>query len=191
MSTINAEEIKAVGTANTLIVDVRSPAEFSAVHAAASVNLPLEQFNAQRLAELKQVSGVEHVLLMCASGKRASMACGKLDDTSGVQVMEGGMTAWEASGLPVVKGRGVISIERQVRIVAGLLVATGAALGFWVHPAWIGLSAFVGVGLTFAGITDFCGMGLVLAKMPWNRRSACCTVEKSADGQPPQAKATA
>ncbi len=62
----------------------------------------------------------------------------------------------------------VISLERQVRIVAGSLVVIGVVLGYFVHPWFVGLSAFVGAGLVFAGITDFCGMGLLLAKFPWN-----------------------
>ncbi|MCW5559341.1 MAG: DUF2892 domain-containing protein, partial [Verrucomicrobiae bacterium] len=81
---------------------------------------------------------------------------------------------WEAAGLPVLRGTSrVISLERQVRIAAGTLVVTGTALGYFVHPGFYGLAAFVGAGLVFAGITDFCGMGLLLAKLPWNsRRSA-------------------
>ena len=65
----------------------------------------------------------------------------------------------------------VISLERQVRIAAGSLVFIGVALGCFVHRGFYGLSAFVGAGLVFAGITDFCGMGLLLAKLPWNKRS--------------------
>ena len=69
----------------------------------------------------------------------------------------------------MVRGSGTIIIERQVHIVAGLLVLLGVGLGFGVAPGWFGLSAFVGAGLTFAGITNTCAMGLILARMPWNR----------------------
>ena len=86
-------------------------------------------------------------------------------------MVEGGTKAWEAAGLPVVRGQGVISIERQVRIGAGTLVLLGVLLGSWVDPFWFFLSGFVGAGLIFAGITDWCGMGLLLAKMPWNQSS--------------------
>ena len=79
--------------------------------------------------------------------------------------------ACEQAGLPMVRGRRAVSLERQVRIVAGLMVLVGAVLGFFVHPYWIALSAFVGAGLVFAGVTDTCGMGLMLAKMPWNQVS--------------------
>jgi rhodanese-related sulfurtransferase len=82
-----------------------------------------------------------------------------------------GMYAWEQAGLPVNRGKAVLSLERQVRIAAGLLVLTGTILGTWVHPGFYGLAAFVGAGLTFAGLTDWCGMAMLLAKMPWNQRS--------------------
>ena len=84
--------------------------------------------------------------------------------------VQGGTEAWERAGLPVVRGTAtVMSLKRQVRIGAGSLVLLGTALGFLVHPAFFGLSAFVGAGLVFAGVTDWCGMGLLLAKFPWNR----------------------
>ena len=101
------------------------------------------------------------------------MAADKLSDLQAeLIIVAGGTSAWESAGLPVNKGKGVISLERQVRIGAGLLVLAGVALGHFVHPGFYGLSAFVGAGLTFAGITDFCGMGLILAKMPWNNKVA-------------------
>jgi rhodanese-related sulfurtransferase len=87
--------------------------------------------------------------------------------------VEGGTAAWERAGLQVVRreGRRVISLERQVRIAAGSLVLIGVTLGWLVHPALFGLAAFVGLGLVFAGVTDWCGMGLLLARMPWNQKA--------------------
>ena len=83
--------------------------------------------------------------------------------------VEGGTLACVERGLPAVRGRKTISLERQVRIAAGAMVLLGAGLGWLVHPAFMGLSAFVGAGLVFAGLTDTCGMGLMLARMPWNQ----------------------
>jgi rhodanese-related sulfurtransferase len=86
-------------------------------------------------------------------------------------VVEGGTLAWIAANLPVTRSAvKMISLERQVRIAAGSLVLIGVLLGWFVHRGFYGLAAFVGAGLVFAGITDFCGMGLLLAKLPWNRR---------------------
>jgi rhodanese-related sulfurtransferase len=95
--------------------------------------------------------------------------------------VEGGTQAWVDAGLPVVRGKKSISLERQVRIAAGSLVLLGAALAWLVHPGFVGLSAVVGAGLLFAGLTDSCAMGMVLARMPWNRVAAdagvCATTE--------------
>jgi hypothetical protein len=99
------------------------------------------------------------------------MATGLTD----VVVLEGGITAWAGAGLPVVRGRKTMSLERQVRIAAGALVFIGSVFGYFVNPAFIALSAFVGAGLVFAGITDTCGMAMMLAKMPWNTRGAACS----------------
>ena len=84
------------------------------------------------------------------------------------------------SGIPVIRGKKVMSLERQVRIAAGSMVFAGAALGFFVHPYWIGLSAFVGAGLVFAGVTDTCGMGMMLAKMPWNQIKGSASTSNNA-----------
>jgi hypothetical protein len=82
--------------------------------------------------------------------------------------VEGGTLACVEAGVPVVRGRKAISLERQVRIAAGSLVLLGAGLSF-VHPAFVGIAAFVGAGLVFAGVTDTCGMGMLIARMPWNQ----------------------
>ena len=105
--------------------------------------------------------------------RRARQAAEKLK-TQGIaslSVLEGGVQAWEASGLPLLRGKKTISLERQVRIAAGTLVFIGAVLGYFVNPAWMGLAGFVGAGLVFAGVTDTCGMGMILARMPWNNRN--------------------
>jgi hypothetical protein len=93
--------------------------------------------------------------------------------------VEGGTAACEAAGLPVVRGRKAMSLERQVRICAGSIVAIGAALAaFGPDPTWqkvgAGIAGFIGCGLVFAGVTDTCGMAMMLAKMPWNQRSGTC-----------------
>ena len=88
--------------------------------------------------------------------------------------VEGGTRAWQGAGLPVVQGKKILSLERQVRIATGALVLIGAVLGWIIHPAFIGISALVGAGLVFSGITDSCAMGMLLAKMPWNQISQEC-----------------
>ena len=113
------------------------------------------------------------VYLLCRSGQRATKAAEKFAKEGFTQpiVVAGGTLAWIDANLPVTRSAvKVMSLERQVRIVAGSLVFIGVALGWFVHRGFYGLSAFVGAGLVFAGITDICSMGLLLAKMPWNKR---------------------
>ena len=97
--------------------------------------------------------------------------CQKLEGAGFTKItnVEGGTSAWQSAGLPVVEGKKVMSLERQVRIAAGALVVIGAVVGHFYNPVGYGLSAFVGAGLVFAGVTDTCGMGMIIAKMPWNR----------------------
>ncbi len=156
------------------LLDVRTPAEFAAQHAAGARSLPLDQLDASAFLRLREHAGAGErpVYLLCQSGKRAAMAADKLAAAgcTCAVVVDGGTAAWAAAGLPCEStGRGVISLERQVRIAAGSLVLAGVVLGGFVHPLFIWLSAFVGAGLIFSGITDFCGMALILAKMPWNQ----------------------
>lgn len=160
---------QAHGLGGALLLDVRTPGEFRAAHVAGSISQPLDHLDPASLQTL--LTPGRACVVLCQSGNRARKAAERLKAAglSGIFVVEGGLQAWQAAGLPVEKGAGVLSLERQVRIGAGLLVLTGIALGTWVHPGFYGLSAFVGAGLVFAGITDWCGMGLLLARMPWNR----------------------
>ena len=149
------------------LIDVRTPGEFRSVHAEGALNHPLESLDAAALPFGKD----DTLHLICQSGGRSAMACQKLE-TAGYEAvvnLEGGTAAWQAAGLPVVEGKKAMSLERQVRIAAGSLIVIGAAIGYFVHPGGFGLSAFVGAGLVFAWLTDTCGMGMLIAKMPWNR----------------------
>jgi predicted branched-subunit amino acid permease len=88
-------------------------------------------------------------------------------------VIDGGIGALNSAGVAIKQGGGtLISLERQVRIAAGSLVVIGVALGALVHPGFYGIAAFVGAGLVFAGVSDSCAMGMMLARMPWNNSSA-------------------
>ena len=154
------------------LLDVRTPAEHGEIHIPGSQLMPLDRLDMD--AVKRAAAEVEQCVLICRSGKRAEQAYEKLKAAGcgNVVILDGGVTAWENAGLAVNRGAKAISLERQVRIAAGALVLTGVALGVWIHPAFFGLSAFVGAGLVFAGVTDWCGMAMLLAKMPWNQRSA-------------------
>jgi len=171
MTTISPAELQSLlerGTAELL--DVRTPLEFGEVHVIGAKNVPLDELNPAALGDPART-----VYVICRSGTRGQKACEKLTAAGFTNVVnvDGGTQACEQAGVPVVRGKKVMSLERQVRIGAGSLALTGAILALTVHPWFAGLSAFIGAGLVFAGISDWCGMGLLLAKMPWNRGAAC------------------
>jgi rhodanese-related sulfurtransferase len=161
------------------LIDVRTPAEFGEVHVDFAHNIPLDRLDLQAV---KAVAGDGPVYFVCKSGTRSQKACEQLRAAGMTDVISvaGGTAACEAAGVPVVRGRKVMSLERQVRIAAGALVAVGAALAAFGPEAPVnwqaigaGLAGFVGCGLVFAGITDTCGMAMLIARMPWNQ--ACRT----------------
>lgn len=157
-----------------LLLDVRTPAEFDEIRIEGAILKPLHELDPEEIKPLTQ--GKTACYVICRSGGRARQAAERLvqGGITSVTVLEGGVLAWEKEGLPVLRGmRKTISLERQVRITAGGLVVIGSTLGYFVSPTWIALSAFVGAGLVFAGITDTCGLAMVLARMPWNNRG--CT----------------
>lgn len=176
---ITPEQLKQVCSRGESVelIDVRTPAEFREAHVAFARNVPLDRLDAAALrAELGEKCA-NPLYLICRSGARGKQACEKLSAAGMTNVVnvEGGTVACEAAGLPLVRGKKTISLERQVRIAAGSLVLIGAVLGLLVHPYWVGLSAFVGTGLLFSGITDTCGMAMCLARMPWNQVKESCS----------------
>jgi rhodanese-related sulfurtransferase len=155
------------------LIDVRTPMEYREVHLDFARNVPLDQLDPTVVMQARNGSHGEPLYVVCHTGSRGEKACHKFRQAGFTNVIniDGGTLACEQAGLPMVRGKKAISLERQVRIAAGSLVLLGALLSWLVHPAFIGLSAFVGAGLIFAGITDTCGMGMMLARMPWNRCS--------------------
>jgi len=159
------------------LLDVRTAGEFESAHVPGARLVPLDELDAG--AFLKQRGKADQpVYVLCQSGGRARKAIEKLQQAGfgGGVLVEGGTQAWIDAGLPVTRGAaGVISLERQVRIAASSLVLTGVLLAYCVHPGFIILSAFVGAGLVFAGVTNWCGMGLLLTKLPWNQKTGCAS----------------
>lgn len=155
------------------ILDVRTPPEYARVHVTSAQLLPLDDLDAAAIAAGRR-DAADPTYVICQSGARAAKACQRLHEAglSNVYSIEGGTAAWEKAGLPVERGTSrVISLERQVRIAAGSMVFIGVILAWTVHLAFLVVPAFIGTGLVFAGITDYCGMALMLTKMPWNRRN--------------------
>lgn len=150
------------------VIDVRSPDEYQYKHIPHSINIPSDEL----LSRLNEIPQDRNVSIICQSGMRSSEACRRLDHLGIPQLatVEGGLTAFEKAGGPVQKSNQVLPLMRQVQIAAGSLVLTGIILSRLVHPAFLFISLFVGCGLIFAGLSGWCGMAVLLSRMPWNRK---------------------
>jgi len=153
------------------LIDVRTPVEYREIHAEPARLVPLDSLDPQALMNARNGTKALPLYTICRSGSRGQQAAEKFHASGFTNVVnvEGGTLAWEQAGLPVVRGKKAVSLERQVRMAAGSLVVLGTSLGAFVNPWFLALSAFVGAGLVFAGVTDTCGMGMILARMPWNQ----------------------
>lgn len=162
----DAADLLAKGQA--VLLDIRDPDEFARRHVKGARLRPLATLEADPL----QIPVGQIPIFTCRSGVRTAANCDRLGAAvdGPVYVLNGGVDGWAAAGLPLVENRKApLELMRQVQIAAGSLVLTGVILGFLVHPAFFGLSGFVGAGLAFAGATGFCGMARLLALAPWNR----------------------
>lgn len=166
------------------LLDVRTPAEHAAAHIPGTRLIPLDELDAAAFCR-ERTGETAPVYVLCQSGDRARRAIEKLA-RAGLQdcvLVEGGTQAWIDAGFPVNRGPSrVLPLMRQVQIVVGFCSAAGALLALTVHPRFAIIPLVVGSGLLFAGLTGFCGLALVLAKMPWNQTAhcnsgACCTTE--------------
>jgi rhodanese-related sulfurtransferase len=155
------------------ILDVRTPAEFEAAHIPGSYNVPLDQLPEHARDLSSTIGGT--TILVCRSGARAHKAEQALREAelTHLRVLDGGIAAWQASGLPVTYGRQRWSVERQVRGLAGMLILAGVAGSWLLWPPLALLAAAVGGGLAFSAVTDTCGLGLLLTKLPYNRAATC------------------
>jgi len=155
------------------MLDVRTPGEYESVHITGAYNVPLDTLG-EHSDEIRATVD-EPVVLICQSGARARRAEEALKGCSmtNLHVLEGGMNGWVAAGLEAKRGRKRLSLERQVRIAAGAMAAVGGVLALVVSPLFALVPAFVGSGLVFAGITDTCGMAMVLSRLPYNRAVTC------------------
>lgn len=161
-----------------VLIDVREPAEYWAQHIAEARLIPLSQLGTAALPE----HAGKKLVFQCQAGKRSDMACDKvtaLGLEADIYSLHGGIAAWTAAGFPVQSsGRFFLPLDRQVQLTVGLCVLLGTILGYLAHPAFLLLAGLCGAGLTVAGATGFCGLALLLAKMPWNRgetaTASCC-----------------
>jgi rhodanese-related sulfurtransferase len=155
------------------LLDVRTAGEYESAHIPGAYNVPLDTLGEH--AEEIRAAVAQPVVLICQSGARARRAEEVLQECTmrNLHVLEGGMTGWVTAGEAVNRGPDRLSLERQVRIAAGGMAAAGALLALLVNPLFALLPAFVGSGLVFAGVTDACGMAMLLSRLPYNRPATC------------------
>jgi rhodanese-related sulfurtransferase len=175
---VGAADLKVALAADRQIrlLDVRTPAEFEGGHIAGSYNVPLATLG-EHAAELAEVGAP--VVLVCRGGNRARQAEQVLRESgmARLHVLDGGLSAWQGAGHPVrITGRVRWALDRQVRLAAGVIVLTGVLLSVLVNPAFLWVAAFMGAGLTFSAVADWCGLALLLNRLPYNRSAATCDV---------------
>lgn len=166
------------------LIDVRTPVEFREIHVDFARNVPLERLDPHQLMAERHRNPDEPVYLICKSGSRGQMACDRFHAAGFTHVFNvaGGTAACVEADLPVTRGRKAVSLERQVRIAAGCLIVLGVVLGYTVHPWLHALAGLVGAGLVFAGVTDTCAMGMLMARMPWNQVKTCDSLTSPTTG---------
>jgi len=173
LKTVDAKTLKNwLDRGEAVLIDVREPAEHTAQNIQCATLLPLSGIS---LSALPPHTG-KKLVIHCRKGGRGASACEKLlaeDPNLDLYNLEGGIEAWNAAGLTVASsGTFFLPLDRQVQLVIGVCLLAGSALAYYVHPLFILLSAFFGAGLTFAGLTGFCGLAMLIAKMPWNQAVA-------------------
>ena len=172
MQTIQASELRNLITAENLteavIIDVRTPGEYNSEHIDGTSNVPLDEID----RHIDNLRHYKHVYVHCASGNRSTQACEKLNTLGldNIVNVAGGINAWKDAGFPIYRStKATLPIPQQVQVAAGSLVLIGVILSYVVNPLFALISGFVGAGLTFAGLSGTCTLGLILARMPWNR----------------------
>ena len=179
---VNTSDVS-LDNGDLVLLDVRSPIEFETEHIAGSINVPLDALDSR----FDEVPRKGQLLVICRSGKRAERGAYTLMGR-GFQpkVLDGGMLAWRKAGLPIEEGKKRLPIERQIQLIVGSGVLTGVLLGAFVNPWFLVIPGFFGAGLTFAGLSGTCALGILLGKAPWNKlesptgqkqsgKSSCCS----------------
>jgi rhodanese-related sulfurtransferase len=169
MKTITATDARRLlADGQAMLIDVRDPSEFAGEHIACAASMPLSTLDSSALDALP---ADRKMIFQCQRGKRGEQACAVIDASSLKQQvfnLEGGIEAWKAAGLPVVRQQAGMPIQRQVQLTIGLLVLISVVLGFSVNTSFFLLAGFLGMGLTFAGLTGWCGLALLMKQAPWN-----------------------
>jgi rhodanese-related sulfurtransferase len=165
---IQASELVNLLSSGCQLIDVREPIEYAEEHIEGAKLIPLAQIEMRN----GEIDRNQPIVVMCRGGKRGEEAMKKMHAMGITQIrnLDGGVLAWKAAKLPLIKNRKrTLPLMQQVQLIIGTGVLTGAILSLTLHPYWVFLSAFFGAGLMMAGTTGWCGLAILMAKMPWNR----------------------
>ncbi len=184
IKSVSTQEFKNIlqNNRNTVVLDVRTKLECrTECLDTAFIHIPLHEIDGSKLKnEFSKKIGENPVYILCRSGGRAMKAAEEIAPyvDGDVFVIDGGMIGCAAENIPTNK-QNTISLERQVRVAAGAMIFLGVVMGATLSPALYMICAVIGAGLFFAGITDKCGMALVLARAPWNNKEPDVEIQKS------------
>lgn len=163
-----------LSSGEAVLIDVREPDEFRGEHIPAALSVPLS--NVGRLSGMVSIPAGRKIVFQCLKGSRGAQACEKFEAANAgageVFNLAGGITAWKANGLPVIGATLAaprMTIFRQVQITVGLIVLLSVLAGFFVHPAGFAIAGLFGAALAFAGVSGWCGLAILLGRMPWNQ----------------------
>lgn len=172
ISKITAHQAQEKLSQDAILIDIREHDEFAREHIQNAVCVPFSQL---QTSGLKDEQKCKKVIFYCKSGVR-TQNCGKqltqiaTENQCETYILDGGLDAWKTAGFTVNQNKKApLPMMRQVQIAAGSLILLGMLLGSTISPLFYLIATFVGLGLTFAGITGFCGMAVLLGKMPWNK----------------------
>jgi rhodanese-related sulfurtransferase len=157
------------------LIDVRTPVEHEETRIAGSVLMPLDKLDSQLVK--KAAAGAESCVLICQGGKRAEQAYEKLRTAGceGLSILEGGVNAWAAAGLPLERStKKHLPLMRQVQLTIGLITLIGSLVALTVNKNFAIVPALLGAGMTMAGVTGWCGLAVLISKMPWNKQGTTC-----------------
>ncbi len=161
-----------IDSGEAVVIDVREPAEYAFENISGATLLPLSSISKSKLPE----TGGKKLVIHCHAGKRSTSACEKLlaeDPRLEIYNLEGGISAWAGAGHAIkTSGKFFLPLDRQVQLTIGLGVLIGSLLTYFVNPLFSIFTGFFGAGLTFAGVSGYCGLAMVMAKMPWNKCGA-------------------
>lgn len=172
IKTVDAKTLKSWLESNqAVLVDVREPAEHASGKISSAKLVPISKISKNSLPEFVGKKLVVH----CNKGGRGGKACEKLlseDASLEIYNLEGGMNAWKEAGFSVkASGKFFLPLDRQVQLTIGLVILLASIVGYFTTPLFFVLTGFLGAGLTFAGLTGFCGLAIIMAKMPWNQKA--------------------